>query len=72
MDLTEKQKEIIDKLKAYIDENGYSPTFRELAKLANINSSATISYHLVRLKNMGYIDYVPKRNRTIRIVKEWE
>lgn len=72
MDLTAKQKEILNVLKEFIEEKGYSPSFRELGKLANINSSATIAQHLVRLKDKGYVDYIPKLNRTIRITKEWE
>ena len=72
MDLKESQKRVLKAIKDYIDENGYSPSFRELGKIANINSSATVQYHINKLKEKGYIDYIPNQRRTIRIIKEFE
>lgn len=69
MDLTNKQKETLQLLKEYIDKNGYAPTIRELCKIANVNSSCTIYKHLLHLKEKGYIDYVPNKSRTIKILK---
>ena len=67
--LTEKQRELFDAIKDYIQENGYSPTIRELCELLGKNSPATIHFGLKILKRKGYIDYVYNRNRTIRIIK---
>jgi len=72
MDLKESQKRVLRAIKEYIDEKGYSPSFRELGQIVNVNSSATVQYHINILKEKGYIDYIPRQNRTIRIIKEFE
>ena len=69
-ELTIKQKEIYDIIKKYIEDNGYSPTVREIAKIADLNSPATIQQHIKNLKDKGYINYIEKKSRTIRIIKE--
>lgn len=69
-DLTDKQFEVLICIKEFINEKGFSPTVRELAKLINVSSSATVHTHLKHLVNKGYITYLPKSSRTIRIIKE--
>ena len=68
--LTDKQIEVLVNIKNFTNEHGYSPTVRELAELLNVSSPATIHTHLKILVNKGYITYVPKSSRTIRIIKE--
>lgn len=53
----------------YIDSKGYAPSFRELCKIANVNSSATIASHLKHLKEKKYITYDIGKSRTIKILK---
>jgi SOS-response transcriptional repressor LexA len=55
-------------IKDFIKKNGYSPTYRELAKI-NGNSVATVHYHLHKLKEKNIIDFVENKNRTITILK---
>jgi repressor LexA len=66
------QRKIYKVIKEYIEDYGYSPTYREIADLAYLNSPATIHHHMKKLKEEGYIDFEPKRNRTVRIIKELE
>ena len=40
--MSEKQKEILEIIKTFIKKNGYSPTIREICKLANIKSTAGV------------------------------
>lgn len=68
--MTNKQEKLFQAIKKYIDENGYSPTVRELCKMVGVSSPATVQGMLKRLKAKGYIDYVYNRNRTIRIIEE--
>ena len=70
MKLTEKQIELYNELKKYIDFYGFPPSIRELCKLMNVNSTGTIQSMLKRLKKKGYIDFMPRKSRTIRILKE--
>ena len=67
--LTEKQERLYETIRDYILENGYSPSIRELCELIGVRSSATIHYGLGILKRKGYIEYKPKRSRTIVILK---
>lgn len=67
--LTDKQKEVLKTIKRYIKENRISPTIRELCKILDIKSTATIQQHLERLKDKGYITYIYHSGRSIAIVK---
>ena len=44
--MSEKQKEILEIIKTFIKKNGYSPTIREICKLANIKSTAAVHGHI--------------------------
>lgn len=68
-DLTYIQKRFYYSIKDFIEKNGYSPSYRELARLNGINSVATVNYHMKRLKDKGYIDYQEGRCRTVKIIK---
>ena len=66
--LTEKQQELYNAIKDFIDEHTYSPTVRELMEILGKKSPGTIHTCLKELKRKGYIDYQYNRNRTIRII----
>lgn len=66
--LTPKQEEIFNIIKDFINENGYSPTIREICDLSSRNSTSTISDYLMILKEKGYITYKNGKSRTIKIV----
>lgn len=66
--LTSKQKEILELIKVFIEEQGYSPTVRELASLCGLKSSSTMHGHLERLEKQGYISKHQTLPRTIKKV----
>lgn len=68
--LTETQRDLYFTIDYYIKANGYSPSYRELCDITHRSSPATIMYLLKEMKKKGYIDWKPKRMRTIRILKE--
>lgn len=68
MKLTTKQTEVYNLIKKFIKEKGYSPTIRELCKILELNSSASIHRHLKILKQKGYITYEEGKSRTIKIL----
>ena len=53
--VSEKQKEILEIIKTFIKENGYSPTIREICRIANIKSTASVHAHIKKLKAEGHI-----------------
>ena len=63
--LTERQKHIYDFINIYIKENGYSPTFREIADANNIKSVNGVNDHLKALEKKGYIKKISSKSRTI-------
>lgn len=69
-ELTPVQNKVYHLIKDFIEEKGYSPSFRELAQLNGNNSVATIRFHLLALREKGYINYSDKLSRTITIIKE--
>lgn len=67
--LTDSQQKLYDKIIDYIDEYGFSPSFRELTKLTGKTSVSSTFHQLNILKRKGYIDYSPRLSRTIRVLK---
>lgn len=53
--MNERQKQILEIIKNYTKENGYSPTIREICSLANLKSTSTVHSHIKRLEAEGYI-----------------
>ena len=66
--LTNKQEEVLVELKKYMAKKGYPPTVRELCKLTNLNSTATVQVHLDNLMHKGYITKDKEKNRTIELL----
>lgn len=67
--MSEKQKEILEIIKTFIKENGYSPTIREICKLANIKSTAAVHGHIKKLKDEGHITSGVDMPRSIALTK---
>lgn len=68
-ELTDKQLNILNIIKEFINEYGYSPTIREIGQRANLNSPATVHFYLNNLKKKGCISYIKGKMRTIRIIE---
>ncbi len=66
--LTNRQEYILKILKQLIAKNGYPPTVREIGEAANLNSPATIHFHLSKLEEKGYIKKDTSKNRTIELL----
>ena len=65
--LTSKQEKILKTIKKFIAEKGYAPTIRELCKLCNLNSTATMFVHLKNLTKKRYINQTESKFRTIEL-----
>jgi repressor LexA len=68
MALTKRQREILNYLSAYAEENGYAPSFEEIARQFNYNSLATVHEHLSNLERKGYIKRAFNESRAIEIL----
>lgn len=68
MSLTKRQREILDYLNTYNDENGYAPSFEEIASRFNYSSLATVHEHLSNLERKSYIKRKYNESRGIEIL----
>ena len=67
--VSKKQKEILEIIKTFIKENGYSPTIREICRIANIKSTASVHAHIKKLKAEGHITSGVDMPRSIALTK---
>ncbi len=68
MPLTKRQREILKYLQGYTEDNGYAPSFEEIARHFNYNSLATVHEHLTNLERKGYIKRSYNESRAIEIL----
>lgn len=68
--LTKRQKQVLDYINKFNNENGYSPTLEEIAKHFKLSSVATVHEHLEMLKQKGYLQKVANQPRAIESRQE--
>lgn len=68
MPLTKRQREILNYLTTYAEQNGFAPSFEEIAEQFNYNSLATVHEHLTNLERKGYIKRNYNESRAIEIL----
>ncbi|MEK7401733.1 MAG: transcriptional repressor LexA [Gemmatimonadota bacterium] len=68
MPLTKRQREILTYLDSYSEQNGYAPSFEEIAEHFNYNSLATVHEHLSNLERKRYIKRSYNESRAIEIL----
>lgn len=67
--LTLREKDTLDFIKLFINNNGYPPTVREICAGLKLSSPATVQQFLKGLNEKGYIKKGTGA-RTIQVVKE--
>ncbi|MEX0879871.1 MAG: transcriptional repressor LexA [Thermoanaerobaculia bacterium] len=70
MNLTKRQKEILDFIRAYRLEHGISPTQREIRERFRLSSFGTVQKHLKRLEEKGALARQWNRSRGISLREE--
>ena len=68
--ITDKQKEILEFIKACILKKGYPPTVREICEKVQLKSTSSVHSHLESLEKNGYIRRDPTKPRAIEILDE--
>lgn len=63
--LSPRQQEVLDHIKQFIAEHGYSPTYKELAEPLGVNIG-TIRQHCDMLVQKAWLSRRDGQNRTIR------
>lgn len=68
--MKDREKKILEYMKAEIREKGYPPTVREICADLGIKSTSTVHKDLANLEKEGYIRKDPARPRTVVVVDE--
>lgn len=77
MTLTKRQKQVLDLLTRFINENGYSPSFEEIAAGLKdkrfggkeLTSLATVHKHIATLEKKGFIRRGYNQSRSIEVMQ---
>jgi repressor LexA len=56
--LTERQKKVLNAIREFILENGYSPTVRQLGEALSIANPSAVFKHILSLEKKGYLERV--------------
>ena len=63
-----KAQMIVDYVNQFIEENGYSPSVREIGAAVGLRSTASVSYHLQALQDQGLLQAPGAKGRKRAIV----
>lgn len=69
MALTRRQKEVYDFISSFVDHNGYSPSYEEIAEGLGLNSLATVHKHIGTLEKKDLLRREHNRSRSIDLRK---
>ena len=61
--MTPKQKRIFDYIVAYIADNGYAPTYRDIMKKFHLRSTSSIARYMTQFEQQELIYKRHGRNR---------
>lgn len=69
-ELTERQEEILNFIKEFLQECGYPPTLRQIGKHFSISSTFGVKRHLEALEKKGYLNIESNASRGITVLRE--
>lgn len=65
----EKLIKVMDYIRKFSEENGYTPSVREIGKECGIKSTATVHSYIEKLQNKGYLNKTDNKKRAVTIGK---
>ena len=68
--ITKTRLSILSFIRDFLQERGYAPTVRDIAKGCDISTSSVVQHHLNVLEREGHIHRDPQVFRSIRLVEE--
>jgi repressor LexA len=68
MAVTRRQKEVLDFITGFVQRNGYSPSFEEIARGLSLKSLATVHKHITNLQHKGLLQRSHNRSRSIDVL----
>lgn len=70
--LGERHQKIMEFVLNFQEDNGYSPSIREIGENIGVNSTSLVDYYLRQLVDKGFIDRNDHISRSIRILQPFE
>jgi repressor LexA len=67
MALTKRQKQVLDFIAGFVDENGYCPSYEEIARGLNLASLATVHKHISVLETKNYLKRGFNQSRSLEL-----
>lgn len=71
MALTKRQKQVLDFIADFVEENGYSPSYEELATGLSLASLATVHKHVQALESRNYLKRGFNQSRSIEVSSKY-
>lgn len=68
--LTERQKEILEFIRQFIDETGYPPTLRDISRKFGMSSTFGVQRHIDALTKKGYLSKESNTSRGLCLVRD--
>jgi len=65
----EKLTRVMDYIRKFSEENGYTPSVREIGKECGIKSTATVHSYLEKLQTKGYLSKATNKKRSVSLAK---
>jgi repressor LexA len=67
-DLTDRQRQVLDFIKAEVRRKGFPPTVRDIGEAVGLSSSSTVHAHLAALESKGLIRRDPSKPRALEVL----
>src|SRR5579872_2833037 len=67
MALTKRQKQVMDFIANFVEDNGYSPSYDEIARGLDLASLATVHKHISALETKSYLKRGFNRSRSLEL-----
>jgi repressor LexA len=71
MALTKRQKQVLDFIANFVDDNGYCPSYDEIAKGLNLASLATVHKHISVLEAKSYLKRGFNQSRSLELSSKY-
>jgi repressor LexA len=71
MALTKRQKQVLDFIANFVDENGYCPSYEEIAKGLDLASLATVHKHISVLEGKKYLNRGFNQSRSLELAPKY-
>jgi repressor LexA len=71
MALTKRQKQVLDFIANFVDENGYCPSYEEIARGLQLASLATVHKHISVLETKNYLKRGFNQSRSLELAPKF-